>query len=104
MDKNGQLTFSDDPILNGINEVFQLIERGEFAPAVVKIDGLMDIDPEYPGLIESYRVAKFWNNREAEIRSLEQGKDTAEYLMKQWEVFNEYAENKGMTSTSLRPL
>ena len=31
MDKNGQLTFSDDPILNGINEVYQLIEKGEFA-------------------------------------------------------------------------
>jgi len=100
MDKNGQLTFSDDPILNGINEVYQLIEKGEFAAAVARIDELMDIDADYPGLIESYRVAKFWNNREKEMKTLDEGKDTAEYLMKQWEVFNEYAEGKNMVSSS----
>lgn len=100
MDKNGQLTFSDDPILNGINEVYQQIEKGDFAAAVAKIDELMDIDADYPGLIESYRVAKFWNNREKEMKNLEEGKDTAEYLMGQWEVFNEYAESKNMVSSS----
>lgn len=100
MDKNGQLTFSDDPILNGINEVFQLIEKGEFAAAVAKIDELMDIDADYPGLIDAYRVAKFWHNREKEIKTLEEGKETAEYLMKQWEVFNEYSESKNLTSSS----
>ncbi len=100
MDKNGQLTFSDDPILNGINEVYQHLEKGEFAAAVARIDELMDIDADYPGLIESYRVAKFWNNREKEMKTLEEGKDTAEYLMRQWEVFNEYAEGKNMVSSS----
>ena len=60
----------------------------------------MDIDADYPGLIESYRVAKFWNNREQEIKTIEEGKDTAEYLMEQWEVFNEYAESKDMVSSS----
>jgi tetratricopeptide (TPR) repeat protein len=100
MDKNGQLTFSDDPILNGINEVYQLIEKGEFSVAVAKIDELMDIDADYPGLIEAYRVAKFWHNREKEIKTLEEGKDTAEYLMKQWEVFNEYSESKNLESSS----
>src|SRR3990172_10005501 len=100
MDKNGQLTFSDDPILNSVNEVYQVIESGEFALAVAKVNELMDMDADYPGLIEAYRVAKFWNNREQEIRNLERGKDTAEYLMKQWEIFNEYAESKNMTASS----
>jgi tetratricopeptide (TPR) repeat protein len=100
MDKNGQLTFSDDPILNRINEVYQLIENGEFASAAAKINELMDVDSEYPGLIDAYRVAKFWNNREQEIRELDQGKDTAEYLMKQWEIFSEYAESKEMSSSA----
>lgn len=100
MDKNGQLTFSDDPVLNGINEVYQLIEKGEFTAAVSKIDVLMDIDADYPGLIEAYRVSKFWNNREAELRGIDRGKDTAEYLMQQWEVFNEYAEGKGMSAST----
>ncbi|MBN2159120.1 MAG: hypothetical protein JW807_06975 [Spirochaetes bacterium] len=100
MDKNGQLTFSDDPILNGINEVYQLVEKGDFAAAVSKIDELMDIDADYPGLIEAYRVAKFWHNREKEIKVLEEGKETAEYLMRQWELFNEYAESKNLTASS----
>jgi tetratricopeptide (TPR) repeat protein len=100
MDKNGQLTFSDDPILNGINEVYQLLEQGEFGSAVGKIDDLMDIDADYPGLIEAYRVAKFWHNREREMKALDEGKDTAEFLMKQWEVFDEYAESKNLTSSS----
>jgi tetratricopeptide (TPR) repeat protein len=100
MDKNGQLTFSDDPILNGINEVYQLVEKGDFATAVSKIDELMDIEAEYPGLIEAYRVAKFWHNRERELQTLDQGKDTAEYLMRQWEVFSEYAESKQLTASS----
>jgi len=100
MDKNGQLTFSDDPILNGINEVYQLLEQGEFASAVGKIDELMDIDADYPGLIEAYRVAKFWHNREREMNGLEEGKETAEFLMKQWEIFDEYAESKNLASSS----
>ncbi len=100
MDKDGQLTFSDDPILNVINEVYQLIERGDFGSAVEKVDGLMDIDADYPGLIEAYRVAKFWQNRQKEIVNLEEGKETAEYLMEQWEIFSEYAEGKGMTASS----
>lgn len=100
MDKDGQLTFSDDPILNGMNEVYQLIEKGDFGPAVAKIDELMDIDADYPGLIEAYRVAKFWFNRERDIKSMEEGKDTAEYLMKQWDVFSEYAESKDLLSSS----
>ena len=66
MDNNGQLTFSDDPVLNGLNEVYQLIEKGEFTAAVEKADELMNIDPNYPGLLEGYRTAKFWNNRERE--------------------------------------
>ncbi len=100
MDKDGQLTFSDDPILNGINEVYQLVERGDFGRAVEMVDELMDIDADYPGLIEAYRVAKFWQNRQKEIVELEEGKETAEYLMGQWEVFSEYAEGKGMTASS----
>ncbi|MBN2077523.1 MAG: tetratricopeptide repeat protein, partial [Spirochaetes bacterium] len=100
MDKDGQLTFSDDPILNGINEVYQLVERGDFGRAVEMVDELMDIDADYPGLIEAYRVAKFWQNRQKEIVGLEEGKETAEYLMGQWEVFSEYAEGKGMTASS----
>ncbi|MFC1670247.1 tetratricopeptide repeat protein [Spirochaetota bacterium] len=99
MDKNGQLTFSDDPLLNGSNEVYQLIEDGKYNDAVLKLDRLLDIDHEYPGLIESYRIAKFWLNREDEINNLGNGKKRADFLMNEWETFDEYVHSKHMTET-----
>ena len=59
MYKNGQLTFSDDPLLQGTNEMYMFIESGDFSLAVKKLDELLTINPEYPGLAESYRVARF---------------------------------------------
>lgn len=100
MDKNGQLTFSDDPLLSRSNEVYQLIEAGDFAPAVKLLDDLMDIEPEYPGLIEGYRTARFWLNRERELNNLEDGKATADFLMQQWKSFDDYCHDRNMTSSS----
>ncbi|MCP4130919.1 MAG: hypothetical protein GY754_08040 [bacterium] len=100
MDKNGQLVFSDDPMLNGINQAFQHIEEGDFKHAVYKLDELMNINPDYPGLIEGYRTAKFWLNRTSNINSLEDGKKTADFLMTEWSIFDEYASDKNMTTSS----
>ncbi len=100
MDRNGQLTFSDDPLLLGVNETYELIEKGEFAAAVNKVDSLMSRNPEYPGLTEAYRTAKFWSNRTGEVRRLEKGKQVADFMMTQWEVFKKYAAEKGLSGTN----
>ncbi|HOO70234.1 MAG TPA: hypothetical protein PK926_00620 [Spirochaetota bacterium] len=100
MDNNGQLTFSDDPLLNGVNEVYQLVETGEFSLAVKKLDELMSVDPDYPGLIEAYRTARFWHNREKELNNLDDGKATADFLMNQWKEFEEYSASREMVSSS----
>lgn len=100
MDRDGQLTFSDDPLLLGINEAYGLIEEGKFAEAAQKIDGLLNGNPEYPGLVEGYRTAKFWNNRREELGRLERGKQTADFLMTQWEAFKKYAQEKDLTLSS----
>lgn len=94
MDKNGQMTFSDDPLLQGSNEAYQLIEEGQFTEAVKKIDGLLNINPDYPGLTEGYRTAKFWQNRTDEISRKQEGKERADFLMTQWEEFKKYTEEK----------
>ncbi len=97
MDQNGQLTFSDDPLQTGSNEVFQLIEEGSFLEAVKKLDELMDINPDFPGFVEAYRTARFWDNRRDEIRRLNDGKQTADFLMRQWEEFHNYSEENNVT-------
>jgi tetratricopeptide (TPR) repeat protein len=96
MDQNGQLTFSDDPLSSGINDVYQFIEEGSFRQAIRKSDDLMNINPDFPGLTEGYRTAKFWSNRKSELESLTKGKQTADFLMREWEDFKVYAANNNM--------
>jgi hypothetical protein len=60
----------------------------------------MSVDPDYPGLIESYRTAKFWLNRAEELASLPEGKKTADFLMTEWEEYDEYARGKDMQSSA----
>ncbi len=100
MDKNGQLTFSDDPLLNSTSEAYQLLEEGNFESSAAKFDSMMTLDPDYPGVIEGYRTAKFWNNRHKELMSLEDGKQTADFLMRQWEVFEKYSAEKSITGSA----
>jgi tetratricopeptide (TPR) repeat protein len=100
MDKNGQLTFSDDPLLQGTNEMYMFIESGDFNLAVKKLDELLTINPEYPGLAESYRVARFWDSRKKNLDELSKGKETADFLMKQWEEFEAFARDKNVVHTT----
>jgi tetratricopeptide (TPR) repeat protein len=100
MDRNGQLTFSDDPLLLGINEIYLLIEEGNYSRAIKKLDQLMDIDPDYPGLTDSYRTAKFWANRSNELNEMGKGKQTADFLMREWQDFKEYAEKNDLVNST----
>lgn len=96
MNKNGQLTFGDDPLIKGIHEVYSFIESGEFTLAVKSLDDLMAINPDYPGLAESYRVARFWETRKKAAAHLSKGNETADFLMTQWEEFETYAKAKNI--------
>jgi tetratricopeptide (TPR) repeat protein len=100
MDKDGQLIFNDDPFLIGINTAYQLIEEGKFSDALGKLDELLGRNPDYPGLADAYRTAKFWKNRQRDIEALEKGKSTADFLMKQWDEFRRYASDRGMISSA----
>lgn len=100
MDNNGQLTFSDDPLLHDSTEIYQLISEGKFSEAIKKADQLLSINPEYPGAVESYRTAKFWANREKEIKKTGSGKKAADFLMEEWNSFEDYAAYKEMKSSS----
>ncbi len=96
MDNNGQLTFSDDPLLNESSEIYQLISEGKFRESIKKTDSLMSVNPDYPGAVEAYRTSKFWHNREKEIRKLPEGKRTADFLMEEWASFEDYASYREM--------
>ncbi len=100
MDKNGQLNFSDDPLLSENGEIYQLISEGNFKEAIKKTDKLMNLNPDYPGLVESYRTAKFWQNRDKDLKKAEEGKMTADFLMEEWALYDDYASSRGMENSS----
>jgi len=94
------MTFADDPISGRINAANQMIQDGKFREAVENLEKLKDIDPDYPGFLASYRTARFWLNRNDEISYMPEGKKTADFLMTEWENYEEYARNKNMLNTS----
>ena len=96
MDKDGQLNFTDNPELIKINEVFELIESGDFTKSVSILDDLLNINPDYPGVIEAYRTARSWLHRNKELIKFKEGKDTADFLMKQWQEFESYSAKKNL--------
>jgi tetratricopeptide (TPR) repeat protein len=100
MEKSGQLTFSDDTLLTGSNEISSLIESGDFAQAVLKGDLLLARDPHYPGLEALYRAARYWQVRADESLRKSEGIDRASFLMEQWESFTEYADEKGFIDST----
>ncbi len=100
MDNNGQMTFPDDPLMRESAEIYQLISEGKFGEAIQKSDQLMNLNPDYPGIIEAYRTAKFWANREKAIKKTSEGKKAADFLMEEWNSFEDYASYKEMKSSS----
>ncbi len=105
MEKNGQLTFSDDMILPGINNAYNLLETGDFENASKIFDEMLSKNAEYPGLTEGYRIARFWLNRRKDINELKDGKETADFYMNEWAKFYEYCQDKNtMNSTAYKAI
>ncbi len=100
MEHDGQLTFSDDSFLINSNMAYQLIEEGKFSEALEKIDLLMDKNPDFPGVSEAYRTIRFWINRLDALEKMKEGKETADFLMKEWAEFSHYSAEKNMRNSA----
>lgn len=100
MEKNGQLTFNDDPLLPGMEEAFNDLSTGDFKAAALKFSKLLDKNPEYPGLTEGFRTARFWENRQGEIQNTKEGRETADFFMQEWASFEKYCYDKNLFQSS----
>jgi len=99
MEENGQLHFSDDPIIPGLNEACSLIETGQLESALLILDGLLNKAPDAPGIEAGYRIARFWLNRAENINDIPDGKDTADFLLEEWQIFLDYARSNNLLNT-----
>lgn len=91
MDKNGQLNFSDDSSVPGLNDAYGHLANGDFEPALKIFDSLLDTNQDIPGVEEGYRTTRFWLNRTDEAATLVEGKKTADFYLSEWQNFLEYA-------------
>jgi len=71
-------------------KIYTLLEQGLFNESVKEIDTLLNLTPQNPELINAYRTARFWQNREEKIKNLPEGKETADFLMKEWNIFDQF--------------
>lgn len=79
---------------------YQLIEEGKFVDALEKINQLMDKNPDFPGVAEAYRTIRFWLNRLDSLEKLKEGKETADFLMREWNEFNKYSIEKNIINSA----
>jgi len=99
MTNDRQMTFSENSFINLLNEGYSFIREGKFHEAVKKLEDLMSNNPDFPGLIDAYRTARFWYNRADELNSISLGKKKADFLMSEWAVYDDYAqENEAYNS------
>lgn len=94
MDTFGQLTFADDNRIPALNEVYTLIETGDFAAAASLLDPLLTSDPDCQIYVEAFRTARYWQSRVDDISRKGEGIDRANFLMDEWAQFAEYAVQK----------
>jgi tetratricopeptide (TPR) repeat protein len=105
MTNDRQMTFSENSFINLLNEGYSLMREGNFFEAVKGLEDLMNKDPDFPGVIDAYRTARFWYNRVDELNSIPSGKRKADFLMSEWAVYDNYAqENKAYNSNAYKSI
>lgn len=93
MDDNGQLNFSDAPLVPGLSEAYSFMETGDFESALKIFDELVTTSMDSPGVVEGYRTTRFWLNRISDAVRLREGKTRADFYLYEWQSFLEYADS-----------
>jgi len=94
MNNGDQLTFSDDKTVESVNRGLDFLENGDFMNAFSVFDSIMNNKPDYPGVEAGYRTSRYWLNRVPGLATLNNGKESADFLMSQWNEFENYSREK----------
>ncbi len=93
MDVSGQLTFEDSPLILKFNKVVTYIRNAEFNKALEIMEEILKINSEFPGLVESIKSIKFWQNRWLKILRTPQGKEQADILLDEWVNYENFSKS-----------
>lgn len=90
MDINGQLTFTDSPLNEKFNEGLSYIQKGDLKKTLEIMEEIFNLSPNYTGVVEAIKSIKFWQNRWSKIFQIKEGYERAQYLLNEWENYNNF--------------
>jgi tetratricopeptide (TPR) repeat protein len=90
MEKDGQLTFEDDPLFVKQNKAHKSLEEGMFREAIALYDSIIKENPGYPGALDGIKVSKFWIGKKNKLKKYTTSYDKGKLLFKEWKDFEKY--------------
>jgi len=90
MEKDGQLTFEDDPLYIKQNKAHKMLEEGRFDEAISLFESILQENPSYPGVNDGIKAAKFWSAKKNKLRRYSNSYDKGKLLLKEWRDFEKY--------------
>jgi len=102
MDRDGQLTFDDDPFTVKYKKGIHNLELGHFDIGLKLFNELFEEEPNNETLILTIKGASFWNNRIEQISEMEVGLKKGRFLLNEWKKFEIFlGENSNKNSSDL---
>ncbi|RKX96292.1 MAG: hypothetical protein DRP84_01510 [Spirochaetes bacterium] len=90
MEKDGQLTFEDDPLFVKQSKTHKLLEQGLFDKAIELFENIAKENPNYPGIMDGIKATKFWASRKNKLKKYNTSYDRGKLLLKEWKDFEKY--------------
>ena len=105
MDRDGQLTFEDDPFTKKYKKGIHNLELGHFDIGLKLFNELFEEEPNNEKLIFTIKCATFWDNRAEQISSMTVGLKKGHFLLSEWKRFEDFlGESRKKNSSDIRTI
>jgi tetratricopeptide (TPR) repeat protein len=96
MEQHGQLTFEDDPLYIKQGKAHRMLEEGRFREAIAYFENILAENPQYPGVADGLRAARFWQGRSGKLSKYQSSYDKARLLLKEWRDFEKFMDRNNL--------
>lgn len=90
MDYNGQLTFDDDPSAAQFKSAVNHLRLGHFEEADSIFHQILAEHPEHDGVANGIKAARFWQNRQEQLKECRSELDKGRFLKQEWNKFEQF--------------
>ena len=97
MSTDGQLTFEENPLAESFKKGQEHLKRCEFSEAEHCFGEVLEINPDYSGIVDALKAAKFWHNRLPRLEKSPKGQPRADFLLEEWKNYEAFVAQEGIT-------